>query len=363
MRKAPLFCTAMAMLLLLCAAQVFSPDQEMSLMENRMLTKRPTLTLSAMSRSKWANSFEAFCADQMPLRTQFVTLYTAAEAATGRRNIENIIVGKDGFLFERSVGWSERNVRLNAEALEELSQATGKRALLLAVPTAASVYPENVPAFAPMADEEAMLAFAGEQAEVIPLLASMRAAREKGNLLYYRTDHHWTAAGVRVGYLSACEALRLSPKEDWPLADQSGFLGSFYARCPLPWQKTDVFSYPETEGLRLIADGQEMDGLVDQGVLRQRDWYASLLYGNHGMIEIINDQVEDGALFVLKDSYANALLPSLARHYHRIQAVDPRYFAGDIVEAVNQNEGDVVLCVYGIASLASGRTLALLEGL
>ena len=353
----------MVMLLLLCAVQFFSPDQEMSLMENRMLTKRPALTLSAMSRSKWANSFEAFCADQMPLRDQFVTLYTAAEAALGHRNIENIIVGKDGFLFERSVGWSERNVKLNTDALNELSQATGKKALLLAVPTAAAVYPENVPAFAPMANEEAMLALAGKQAELIPLLASLREAKQEGNLLYYRTDHHWTAAGVRIGYLLVCEALNLSPEDEWPLASQSGFLGSFYARCPLLWQKTDVFSYPETQGLRLIADGREMDGLVDREVLGQRDWYASLLYGNHGMIEIVNDAVAEGELFVLKDSYANALLPLLARHYHRIQAVDPRYFAEDVACAVNQNEGDVVLCIYGIASLASGRTLALLEGL
>ena len=37
MRKAPLFCTAMALLLLLCAVQLFSPDREMSLMENRLL--------------------------------------------------------------------------------------------------------------------------------------------------------------------------------------------------------------------------------------------------------------------------------------------------------------------------------------
>ena len=363
MRKAPLFWSAIALLLALCAVQIFSPDQEISPMENRMLTQRPTLTLSAMSRSKWANSFEAFSADQMPLRSQFVSLYTAAEALLGGQNIENIIVGKDGFLFERSVGWSERNVKLNTAALNELSQATGKKTLLLTVPTAAVVYPETLPAFAPMADEEEMLELAKKQTDMIFLLPSLRNAKGEGALLYYRTDHHWTADGARIGYASVCSALGLEPEEEWPLVSRSGFLGSFYARCPLPWQRSDVFSYPETQGVRLIADGQELDGLVDQAVLLQRDWYASLLYGNHGMIELINDRVEEGELFVLKDSYANALLPTLARHYHRIQAVDPRYFAGDIVETVNQNEGDVILCVYGVASLASGRSLALLEGL
>ena len=363
MRKAPLFCSAMALLLLLCAVQVFSPDREMSLMENRRLAARPALTLSALSRSQWAHSFEAFCADQMPLRAQFVSLYTSAEALIGRLNVENVIRGKDGFLFERAAGWSERNVRLNTAALNELSRATGKKALLLAVPTAAAVYPEKVPAFAPLADEEETLRFASEQADTIPMLETLRNAKREGTLLYYRTDHHWTASGARIGYLSVCAALGLKPEEEGSSVSMPGFLGSFSARCPLPWQKSDVFSYPETRGLRLIVDGREMDGLIDREILGQRDWYASLLYGNHGVIEIINDEKADGDLFVLKDSYANALLPYLARHYHRIQAVDPRYFAGDIVETVNQNEGDVLLCVYGIASLASGRTLALLDGL
>ena len=363
MRKAPLFCSAMGLLLALCAALLFSPDQKMSAMENRMLTTRPTLSLASLSRSQWANSFEAFCADQMPLRSAFVSLYTAAEAATGHEIVENIILGKDGFLFERSAGWSERNVKLNTAALNDLSQATGKKTLLLAVPSAVSVYPEAVPAYAPMADEEAFLKTVQGQTETIPLLSSLREAKKTGKLLFYHTDHHWTADGARIGYESVCDALGLTPEEEWPRISKSGFLGSFYARCPLPWQTTDVFTYPETQGLHLIVDGQEMDGLVDQEILQQRDWYASLLYGNHGILEIINEEVADGELFVLKDSYANALLPSLARHYHRIQVVDPRYFAEDIVETVNQNEGEVILCVYSVASLASGRTLALLEGL
>ena len=363
MRKAPLFCSAMALLLLLCAMQVFSPDRDMSLMENRRLAVRPALTLSALSGSQWAHSFEAFCADQMPLRAQFVTLYTAAEGAAGRRNVENVIRGKDGFLFERAAGWSERNVRLNTAALNELSRATGKKALLLAVPTAAAVYPEKVPAFAPMADEEETLRFASEQVDMMPLRETLREAKREGTLLYSRTDHHWTASGARIGYQCVCKALGLEPEDAWPSVSMHGFLGSFSARCPLPWQKSDDFSYPETRGLRLTVDGRETDGLTDREILEQRDWYASLLYGNHGLIEIVNDEKADGELFVLKDSYANALLPYLARHYHRIQAVDPRYFAGDIVETVDENEGDVVLRVYGIASLASGRTLALLDGL
>ena len=61
-------------------------------------------------------------------------------------------------------------------------------------------------------------------------------------------------------------------------------------------------------------------------------------------------------------SYANALLPVLARHYHRVIAVDPRYFTGNITELTLQYEGDVILCVCGIGTLAGSRTIALMDG-
>ena len=107
----------------------------------------------------------------------------------------------------------------------------------------------------------------------------------------------------------------------------------------------------------------EKNGLADTSQLRKRDRYAALLYGNHGLIELINDSQNDGTLFVIKDSFANALLPLLARHYHRIVAIDPRYYVGNVVEEANKCNCEVILCVSSLSSLASSRNLALLDGL
>ena len=161
--------------------------------------------------------------------------------------------------------------------------------------------------------------------------------------------------------LAACEALGLMPL---PLENTEGplpFYGSFYSRCPLLWQKADDFSWMLPEGVRLIAEEEEKEGLVDREGLKLRDRYAALLYGNHGTMELINDGVAEGTLFVIKDSYANILLPLLARHYHRVVAIDPRYFSGSAAEAVINCKGEAILCISGISSLASSRALALLD--
>ena len=362
MRKAPLFLIAVTLLLALPFAQAVLPDRTFSEMENRVLSQRPALTLSAMSAGRWSDTFETYCADQLPLRDAFVSLYTAWEAAAGHRVVEGVTLGKDSRLFDRTAGWKPRNVTMNASALGYLAEETGLPLYMLAIPTANTVYADFIPKGAPVADEEALIRLAGKDVNIIPLLEPLRE-RAGAEPLFYRTDHHWTAAGARVGYLQVCEALGLDPLPELKLTEQSPFYGSLYARCPLPWQQADVFAYPEAPSIRLTVNGEEKDGLIERDKLTERDLYAALLYGNHDRMELINDSVADGTWFVIKDSYANALLPAMARHCHRIVAIDARYFAGNVIEEVQNTKGDLILCIHGISSLASGRTLALLEGL
>ena len=48
-------------------------------------------------------------------------------------------------------------------------------------------------------------------------------------------------------------------------------------------------------------------------------------------------------LLLIKDSFANSLLPFLARHY-RILAIDPRYNASGIRSLTEEAEQVLVLC-------------------
>ncbi|MBQ8082111.1 MAG: hypothetical protein IJ240_09490 [Clostridia bacterium] len=361
MKRAPVFCLCVALLLALAAAQLILPDREVSPLENRVLSQAPKVSADAVLSGDWGEALERYTADQLPLRDSFVSLYTLMEGAAGRRLSGGVLLGADDRLFDRSDGWSERNVRQNAAALTELGEQAQKKVWLLCVPSAVAVYPEALPALAPVADEEALLRAAGEETALIGLLPLLQS-RKEGEALYYRTDHHWTAAGADFGYEAICGALGISPREAGTADVVPGFYGSFYARYPLPWLSADELTYQFPAGLRLLADGTER-ALVDETALAGRDKYAALLSGNHARLELLNPDGPEGELLVIKDSYANALLPLLARHYRRIVAVDARYFAGDIVEEAKAFDGEDIVCVYGMSTLATGRTIALLEGL
>ena len=361
MKKAPLFWTAAGLLILLMAVQLILPDRGKSDMENRVLTPAPPFTADGFVSGAWEEQLEKYAADQLPLRDAFVSLHTAAQRLTGRRADGDVLQSGD-WLFTRTDSWSRRCVTLNAAALESLAEQTGRRALLLAVPSSACLYPEKLPAGAPMGDEEALLAAAAAETTVLPLVDRLRAARDAGPL-YYRTDHHWARAGVQAGYVTACRALGLEPLPEEAVQSYPGFYGSYYARHPLPWLAPDSLSFAFPDHVRLRIGEEEQPGLTDPAVLGGRDKYAALLWGNHAVIELTCGTAPEGTLLVLKDSYANALLPLLARHYRHVIAVDARNFAGNIVDFVNQCEGDTILCVYGLYTLATGYSIYRLEGL
>ncbi len=360
LRKMPAFCLAMLLLITLAVCQWLLPEHEISEMENRVLTQKPDISFSGFWSGAYVTELEKFAADQMPLRDAFVSAFTTMQAMLGRRMVNDALLGEDGYLFDTSAVYTERNIRLNMDALKQLTSSSGKELWLMPVPSSSAVYAEKRPEHAPAADEEASIRALASELPVIPLLDAMKAHRDQQ--LFYAMDHHWTAAGARIGYEAVCDALGLSPVPAEETVSMQGFYGSFYARYPLPWLEDDVLTYERAEGIRLFIEGEEKESLVDENALQGRDKYAALLYGNHGQIELINDKVNDGVLLVIKDSYANALLPVLARHYHRVIAVDPRYFTGNITELTLQYEGDVILCVCGIGTLAGSRTIALMDG-
>ena len=85
------------------------------------------------------------------------------------------------------------------------------------------------------------------------------------------------------------------------------------------------------------------------------DWdkYSVFLGGIHGLTVI--DNLDAGnygrTLFVIKDSYANCLIPLLIAHYDRLVAVDLRYYREPVSDIYNQyrsDGGNAVLFLYSV---------------
>ena len=66
---------------------------------------------------------------------------------------------------------------------------------------------------------------------------------------------------------------------------------------------------------------------------------------------------ENRTLLVIKDSYANSLIPFLAPYYRKIVMVDPRYFYDDLEELMQVEEIQEVLYLYNANTFYSDTSL------
>jgi hypothetical protein len=164
-----------------------------------------------------------------------------------------------------------------------------------------------------------------------------QAFLKEGSGAYYRTDHHWNGNGAYVAYAELGGVLGYDPlpKEAFTVETVKNFYGSVYAKSGL-WltgpDTLELWSPPCRLRATIVNDAKEpdvRDTLFFDEYLTDWDMYSTFLGGINGLTIIDNlDGGADDTLFIVKDSYANSLIPLLAVHYKRIAAVDLRRFRG-----------------------------------
>ncbi|MFR4808561.1 MAG: DHHW family protein, partial [Peptostreptococcus anaerobius] len=86
----------------------------------------------------------------------------------------------------------------------------------------------------------------------------------------------------------------------------------------------------------------------DVSKLSTKDPYQVFTGGNHTQIRIRTNIDTERKLLVIKDSYANAMLPFLVNNFSEINVVDMRYFTGSIKDLMNNAEVTDVLILGNI---------------
>jgi hypothetical protein len=86
------------------------------------------------------------------------------------------------------------------------------------------------------------------------------------------------------------------------------------------------------------------------GNLTKKDKYTVFFNGNHGLIRITTDNTEGRRLLIVKDSYANSLIPLLTSHFSEIDVIDLRYYDGDVLKLTEDRQIHDMLILYNITT-------------
>ncbi len=357
LRQLPLTAYVIGLLALLAVCGLLWPQREMSALENRHLAPRPQLRADSALSGAFSSQAERSLSDQFPLREAWLWVNSLYDMALAKAERNQILIGKNGRLFEPCAALDTGTLFDNADAAAKLGTASGLDVWLMLVPMASGVYTHELPWLYQADDQQALLAQAYLRSRAFPLdiLSAMRARQGEG--LFYRSDHHWTAAGARVAYETLAALWQFAPRQPERELRVQGFLGTLAARAASPFIRPETLRFDLYEGIELYIGANKMDGLYDPAQLEKHDKYAALLYGSaEGIITLVNPRAQ-GKLLVIRDSYANALLPALAAHFGRVTAVDPRYCRDDILPLCKREGVERILCVYGLSTWLSDRNL------
>ena len=328
--------------------------------ENRVLEKSPKFTISNVLDGSFMKSFETYSSDHFPFRNFFLGLKTKMEKELGKEVINNVYYGKEGYLLEKyqKPTHSDQIVESLNEFYQNLNYVN---MTLMLVPTSIVVNEEKLPSHAPTYSqvEEMKKIYDQIKFDTIDLTETLK----KGNLdypMFYHLDHHWTSYGAYYAYLAYCNSLGITPIDitQFEIKEVSNqFRGTLYSKVLDSSLKPDSIHMFQKENtsyqVYYVKEDILKTSLYEESYLKKKDQYSYFLDNNHPLIEITNNNLKNGKeLLVLKDSFANSIIPFLVEHYEKVHVIDPRFYKDDIIEYVKEHKNlKDVLILYNMNTI------------
>ncbi len=350
LRRAPLLCIALALMMALGALTVLLPKSAFSELENRPLA---SLAGKTPLSPGFDQAVETWVSDHFPFRSGWVKAHAAITTLLGRTRQSGVLLGRGGALMEEPVREVTATARMAASTLNEAAEALQLPMSLALIPTSAQANASALPALYENSDQLAVIR------QIQLLMPDVQHVTPPLHLPehYYRTDHHLTAEGAWQVYLALCDAWGLTPIPA-ERTEIGGMRGSYYARIPSTLIEAEPFTAVLPAGLTLTVDGAEAP-FLNPGKLSGRSKYAALI-GETYAHAVITGGTGDERLLILSDSYINAIAPLLSQHFARVDIIDPRYYADVLVHTAQEAASTRVLALMGLNTFSANRGLAYL---
>jgi hypothetical protein len=150
--------------------------------------------------------------------------------------------------------------------------------------------------------------------------------------IYYNSDHHWTSRGAYYAYQTYAKAMGFLPIElsDCDIMDNGDFVGNMYSMTK------DENVKKMTDRMLIYvpaADSEYEFWAYDNDSNQMLHWksmftnarsYTAFLGGDHADSWIKTDSHTGRNIIVIKDSYGNAFIPYLSKHFDNGRA-HPRF--------------------------------------
>ena len=184
----------------------------------------------------------------------------------------------------------------------------------------------------------------------------------RNEYVYYRTDHHWTALGAYYGYTAFAEVKGITPIDisKFEKVDYGRFLGSFYADSKqdkkLKKNADELIAYKPyySTTLKFIdTKGTEITWPIVNDVSNYPEniKYSAFAAGDNPYTVIKNNDIsKKSSCVIIKESFANAMIPYIAGSYQTVYVIDYRYWKGNLYDFVEKKNVKDVIFINNISA-------------
>lgn len=356
------FFAASILLLTCCGILLFVlPQRTYSENENRYLTTFQPPTISGFLDISLQQNLTDGANDQFAGRDLWMKFSTSLQRAAGFQDIGGVYLGKDGYYFERILDsdLSETRFQNNLDYLDQFAQTCNTAVTFLPVPSKGTVLETLLPENAVLYDADRLYSQAAQRLQHTFFLDIRSVLLEESNShpLYFKTDHHWTMDAAYLAYTAWCKTHQdtTTPLTQFtPTCVSEDFYGTLYSKAPDFHVQPDRLVLPsDVPQAEISIEGHHTDSIYEWSKLKTKDKYGVYFGGNFGKIEIHTKNSGNGkTLLVIKDSFANSLIPFLMADYENIIMLDFRYYNQHILPLIQEICPDETLILYEMSNFA-----------
>lgn len=337
---------------------ILRDDRVSSQLENRTLAHSVQPTMQGVASGKDMLKMESYFADQLLLRGTFVEMQARLSKNLFQQPFRNgIYTAENGYMIEPS----QAAQPVIPSAFQQFTKDVDRPVYFALAPSKTviaerdGIIPDYVASNAEQRYKTMQAGFMKAGITSIPLDALKLTD-------YFKTDHHWNVDGAYQAY---GEIIRTVAKTEPTLkkvevdpeskrASEHPYFGSLARKTTLAYASTgdkiEYYDAGQFKGIDVCYDKKCGQPLIDKQFIKEEgdyaDRYEVFMRGNHGILSMTS-KTKGPKLLVLKDSFANPVLPFLARSAN-LEVVDIRYVHKDFdaSEFAKQKNVDAVVFLH-----------------
>ena len=365
LKKYPTFFVFSILVILFTVIDIINSPNEFSELENRKLSQMPILSLKSYIDTSFSSDYEKYINDQFFLRDNWIDLKSRIEYLLGKRENNDIIFGKENYLFKKFTTFNDEMLKNNLNSIITFTNNYNKEVDFFIIPNSYAIYDELTPRYLPLVDQLSLINSINSYLSlksndhINTINVAEELLKNKDDYIYYKTDHHWTSYGAYLAYLTYMDYLGLEIVDinNLEKITINNFLGTYYNRSKYFKADSDFITYYNILGLHIEIDGKEQLSLMDLDKFKGSDKYSAFLWGNNGLTKVINENISEerkgSSILIFKDSYANSFIQFLSYNYEIIDIIDLRYFKESIRNFMKDKDYNEILIMYSFNNLSS----------